>query len=200
MSETLLDPTCLVHDDASLGAGCTVWAWSHIREWAKVGDHTSIGEAVYVGPGVTVGANCKIQNHALLYEPAILGDGVFIGPGVVLTNDRRPRALNLDGSPKTGSDWEPAGVAIHEGASIGARAVLIGPVTIGRWAMVAAGSVVSADVMPYSLVLGVPARHVSWVGRSGKRLVARGGLFVCPETGETFQEVNGLLEPLHTRR
>ncbi|MDA7715996.1 N-acetyltransferase [Pontimonas sp.] len=198
MSKGFLHPSGSIHHDAQVGEGCFVWAWSHIREGAKIGDGTSIGEAAYVGPGVVIGARCKIQNNALLYEPAVLQDGVFIGPGAVLTNDRYPRALNLDGSSKSNSDWSPVGVLVEEGASIGARAVLVGPVKVGRWSMVGAGSVVSSDVMPFSLVLGVPAAHVAWVGRAGKRLVEKDGVLTCPDSGDTFRESNGMLVMLDT--
>ncbi len=106
-----------------------------------------------------------MQNYALVYEPAELADGVFIGPAVVLTNDTYPRAVNPDLSLKSAHDWEPVGVTIGEGASIGARAVCVAPVTIGAWATVAAGAVVTKDVPDHALVVGVPARRVGWVGQ-----------------------------------
>jgi UDP-2-acetamido-3-amino-2,3-dideoxy-glucuronate N-acetyltransferase len=170
-----------------------VWAWTQIREEAIVGDRTSIGQGCYVGPGVQIGSQCRIQNGALIYEPSVLGDSVFVGPGVVFTNDRFPRAINVDGSPKTSRDWQPVGVHVESGASIGARAVLVGPLRVGQWAMIGAGSVVSSDVKAFSLVAGVPAKHIGWVGRSGRRLVNRADSWVCPQTEETYEEIDGLL-------
>lgn len=194
LSETYLDPLSLVDYRARVGRGCKIWAWSQVREGAEIGDHTSIGTAAYIGPDVVVGKQGKIQNNALIYEPAVLGDGVFIGPGAVLTNDRRPRALNADGSVKSQADWTPVGVSVGEGASIGARAVLVGPIVVGRWAMVGAGAVVTADVKPFSLVLGVPAVHVGWVSRTGKELVKSGGFLRCPDGSDVFREVDGVLQ------
>jgi len=193
MSQRHIDPASIVHPNAKIGAGCYVWAWSQIREGATIGRCTSIGQGAYVGPGVVVGGSCKIQNYALIYEPAVLEDSVFVGPGAVLTNDRYPRAVNLDGSEKSAGDWNPVGVYIEHGASIGAKAVLVGPVRIGTWSMVGAGSVVSADVKPYSLVVGIPAAHVGWVGRSGHRLVKTNDEWVCPDSGERFEESGGQL-------
>ena len=136
-----------------------------------------------------MGDACKVQNYALLYEPARLGKGVFIGPAVVLTNDRHPRAINEDGSPKTAADWEPVGVSIGDGASIGARSVCVAPVRIGRWALVAAGSVVTKDVPNYALVAGVPAKRIGWVGEAGLPLIptADPSLFECPTTGVRYR-------------
>ena len=125
----------------------------------------------------------KLQNYALVYEPAKLGDGVFVGPAAVLTNDTYPRAVTPDGRLKNTDDWHAVGVVIGEGAAIGARAVCVAPVTIGRWALVAAGAVVVADVPDFGLVVGVPARRIGWVGRAGIRLVDKGDRrFECPRT------------------
>ena len=156
-----------------------------------------IGRGVYVGSGVQIGQNCKIQNYALVYEPAALGNGVFIGPGVILTNDTYPRAINPDGSLKSADNWEAVGVTIKDGASIGARAVCVAPVTIGKWATVAAGAVVVKDVPDFALVAGVPARRLGWVGKAGVPLVQDGEHWKCPETGETYIQENETLREAH---
>lgn len=158
-----------------------------------LGQNCVIGRGAYIGTGVTLGDNCKVQNYALVYEPAELGHGVFIGPAVVLTNDTYPRAVNPDGSLKSASDWQPVGVSIREGASIGARAVCVAPVTIGRWATIAAGSVVTRDVPDFALVAGVPAKRLGWVGRAGVRLVEEAGVWRCPQTGVSYIERDGAL-------
>ena len=135
-------PSADVDERAQIGAGTQVWHLAQVREDARIGAECTIGRGAYVGPGVVLGDRCKVQNHALVYEPAVVADGVFIGPGVVFTNDTFPRAVNLDGSLQTHDDWSAVAVTVDTGASIGARAVCVAPVRIGRWAMVAAGSVV----------------------------------------------------------
>ncbi|MGY1436074.1 acyltransferase [Streptomyces reniochalinae] len=184
-------PGAQVSGDAAVGTGTTVWELAQVREGAVVGAECVIGRGAYVGAGVRLGARCKVQNHALLYEPAELGDGVFVGPAVVLTNDRAPRAVDPDGTLKRAGDWHAVGVTVAEGASLGARAVCVAPVRVGRWAMVAAGAVVTSDVPDFSLVVGVPARRVGWVGRAGVRLRAvpgHPGVWECPTTGERYEE------------
>lgn len=182
-------PTADVHETAHLGDGTSVWQYVQIREGASLGAECIVGRGAYVGAGVTVGACSKIQNYALVYEPATLGDGVFVGPAAVLTNDQYPRAVNADLTLKSSSDWEPVGVEIHDGASIGARAVCVAPVTIGRWALVAAGSVVTSDVPDFALVAGVPAKRIRWVGRAGVPLQpAAEGLFRCPKTSQVYRQ------------
>jgi len=186
-------PTADVDERATVGAGTRIWHLAQIREDAVLGRDCNVGRGAYVGPGVVLGDNCKLQNHALVYEPARLGDGVFVGPAAVLTNDEYPRAVTPDGRLKTGDDWTAVGVTVGEGAAIGARAVCVAPVTVGRWALVAAGAVVTTDVPDFALVVGVPARRVGWVGRAGRPLVAKGDEWVCPATGASFAERDGVL-------
>ena len=192
---TMIEPSADVDGAARLGARTRVWHLAQIRENAVIGADCNIGRGAYIGPGVQLGDACKIQNHALVYEPARLSDGVFIGPAAVLTNDEFPRAINPDLTLKGAADWQQVGVTIGTGASIGARAVCVAPVTVGAWALVAAGAVVTRDVPAYALVVGVPARQIGWVGRAGRPLVREGDGWVCSETGERYVEENGTLRP-----
>lgn len=181
---------------ATVGDGSSIWHLAQVREDAVLGRNCIVGRGAYIGTGVVMGDNCKVQNYALVYEPARLGPGVFIGPAVVLTNDTYPRAINADGSLKSAHDWKPVGVTIHEGASIGARATCVAPVTIGAWATVAAGAVVVKDVPPFALVAGVPARRIGWVGQAGVPLVGgdEPNVWICPATGSRYIESDGTLE------
>jgi len=184
----MIHRAAMVDDSALLESGCQVWANSTIREGVFIGSNTSIGIDVYIGPGVKIGIKCKIQNGAYLYEPCSVGDGVFIGPRVVFTNDRTPRAIKPSGEQKNNGDWEPAGVTVKEGASIGAMVVCVAPVTIGKWSRIAAGSVVIEDVPDFALVAGSPSKIIGWVGRAGKRLKKSNSGWVCPVNGDTYSE------------
>lgn len=198
LSDAKVDPSADVAATAQIGPGSSVWHLAQVRENAVLGSQCIIGRGAYIGSGVVLGDNCKVQNYALVYEPAILEAGVFIGPAVVLTNDTYPRAISPDGSIKSAHDWTPVGVTIRTGAAIGARAVCVAPVEIGRWATVAAGAVVTKDVPDFALMAGVPARRIGWVGKSGVRLVESGAGWVCPQTGEKYSEIDGVLrEEVH---
>ncbi len=197
MDAPAIHATADVSDSAELGPGTTVWHLAQIREGARLGSECIVGRGAYVGPGVVIGDQVKLQNYALVYEPARLEDQVFIGPAVILTNDVFPRATDVSGKLKRPADWEALGVVIRHGASVGARAVVLPGVVIGRWALVAAGAVVTRDVPGFGLVAGSPARRIGWVGRAGARLAADGtGQWRCPQTGEQYREAVGALTPL----
>jgi len=161
-SSAEVDPTVIIED------GVRVWHHAQIREGAYIGKNVIVGKGAYIGSDVYIGDNSKIQNGAMIYEPAKVHDGVFIGPGVIFTNDHYPRAINENRTQKSASDWKPVGVEVEEGASIGAGAICIAPVKIGRWAVVAAGAVVTKDVPPFALVMGIPARVVGQVDHEGR--------------------------------
>ena len=189
MKDVQICPTADVDSTAQLGPGTTVWHLAQVREKAQLGRQCIIGRGAYVGPGVVIGDRVKLQNYALVYEPARLEDEVFIGPAVVLTNDVYPRSADVTGKLKRPTDWDAFGVVVRRGASVGARAVILPGVVIGRWALVAAGAVVTRAVPEFALMAGVPARRIGWVGRAGSKLTADGpGRWRCPETGETFLE------------
>lgn len=183
--------TADVASSAKVAATARIWHYAQVRENATIGENCIIGRGAYVGTGVEVSDNCKIQNYALVYEPAKLAHGVFIGPAVVFTNDQFPRAINEDGTPKSATDWEPVGVIVKEGASIGAASVCIAPLTIGAWALVGSGSTVVKDVPDFALVVGNPAKRIGWVGRAGHPLRAEdNSRWVCPVTGAHYMQTD----------
>lgn len=193
MTDSWIASTADVAADAQLGARVRVWELAQIRERASVGNECVVGRGVYVDVGVQIGNRCKLQNFALIYAPARLGNGVFVGPAAVLTNDAYPRAVAHDGELKTVADWHANGVTVEDFASIGARAVVLGGLTIGQGALVGAGAVVTRDVRAWELVVGVPARRVAWVGRAGVPLRRDSRSLICPVTGERYREANGSL-------
>lgn len=180
-----------VAESAVIPDSSRIWHYAQVREDARLGENCIVGRGAYIGTGVVMGDNCKVQNYALVYEPATLAAGVFIGPAVVLTNDHFPRAVNPDGSPKSAHDWEPVGVDIREGASIGASATCVAPVVIGRWALVGSGSVVIKDVPDFAIVVGSPARRVGWAGKAGEPLTeTEPGIWTCPVTSARYRQVD----------
>jgi UDP-2-acetamido-3-amino-2,3-dideoxy-glucuronate N-acetyltransferase len=175
--------TAAVDDGVEVGAGTKVWHFAHILGGSKVGERCVISQNVMIGPNVSVGNGCKIQNNVSLYEGVTLEDDVFCGPSMVFTNVLLPRAF-----VNRRDEFLPT--LIRRGASIGANATIVCGNTIGAYAMVGAGAVVTRDVEDYALVLGAPAKRVGWVSRSGDRL---GPDLVCPRTGERYREDGGKL-------
>lgn len=184
----MIHPTADVSPTAEIGHNTRIWHQVQIRDGAQVGANCIFGKGAYVDEHVFIGSNCKIQNYALLYAGARLGNGVFIGPGAILTNDRYPRAINPDGTLKADGDWSEGTIKIEDGASIGAGAVLVTGITIGKFAMIAAGSVVTRSVPSHALFVGTPAIQRGWVCRCGRPLT--GG--TCPNCGDRLDTlVNG---------
>lgn len=188
MASTTVHPTAMVDPTARLGAGTRVWHYAQVREGAVIGDDCILGKNAYVDEHVRVGNRVKIQNNASVYSGSVLEDGVFIGPHVCLTNDRHPRSVNEDGSLKGASDWEPGTILVRMGASVGASAVVVTGVTIGRWALVGAGAVVVRDVPDHALVAGNPARQIGYVCTCAHRLRDDGGSRMrCPHCGAEYE-------------
>ena len=184
-----IHPTADVSPAAAIGAGSSIWHHSQVRENARLGQNCILGKGVYIDAGVSIGNNVKIQNYVSVYHGVTIEDGVFIGPHVCFTNDLRPRAINPDGSLKAADDWELTPTLIRRGASLGANSTIRCGVTIGAWAMVGAGSVVTRDVPEHGLVWGNPARLRGFVCACGASLKMAGRIqaelrLTCPECGQ----------------
>jgi len=170
----MIHPTAEVSPLAKVGPNTNVWNEAQVREGAVVGADCNIGKGVYIDRDVVVGNKVKIQNRASLYRGVTIEDGVFVGPHVAFTNDRYPRAITPDGRPRSDDDWQPEPTLVRYGASIGAGSVIVLGVTIGRWAMVGAGSLVTRDVPDQALVKGNPARVTGYVCSCGRPLALSG--------------------------
>jgi acetyltransferase-like isoleucine patch superfamily enzyme len=179
----LIHPTADVSPRAVIGAGTSIWNHAQVREEAVLGSGCIVGKDAYIDHAVLIGNNVKIQNGALVYHGSTLEDGVFIGPQACLTNDRNPRAINPDGTIKSADDWTVSPVTIRYGASVGACAVVLPGVTVGRFAMIGAGSVVTRDVPEHGLVVGSPARLIGFVCPCGGRLEVAGTVGRCNVCG-----------------
>lgn len=165
-----IHPTAEVSSQATVGAGTRIWRQAHVREHARIGENCIIGKGAYIDAHVQIGSCVKIQNHASVFEGVTLEDGVFIGPHVCFTNDLIPRAITPDGKLKTTDDWQITPTLVKYGASIGAGSVILCGVTIGTFALIGAGSMVTRDVPPHALVFGNPARLHGYVCRCAHRL------------------------------
>lgn len=164
-----IHPTADVSPLASIGDGTKVWSLCQIRDGARLGANCIIGRNCFVDVHVAIGDNVKVQNNCSIYEGVTIEDGVFIGPHVTFTNDLYPRAINPDGSLKSADDWVLGRTRVCYGAALGARTVVVTGTTIGRWAMVGSGTVVTRDVPDHALVVGSPGRVIGWVSANGVR-------------------------------
>lgn len=166
----LIHPTAEVSKDAKIGDGTSIWHQAQVRDGAHIGQDCIIGKGVYVGADVKIGNRVKIQNYCSVYEGLTIEDGVMVGPHVCFTNDMLPRAITPDGKLKSGHDWELTPTLVKEGVGLGANSTIRCGVTIGRWALVGAGSVITKDVPDYGLVYGNPARLHGFVCPYGEKL------------------------------
>lgn len=165
-----IHPTADVSPLANIGEGTSIWHQSQVRERAQLGRNCIIGKGVYIDFEVSLGDNVKVQNYVSVYHGVTIEEGVFVGPHVCFTNDLRPRAINPDGSLKATDDWVLTRTLICRGAALGANSTIVCGTTIGPWALVGSGSVVTRDVPPYGMVYGNPARLHGFVCPCGGRL------------------------------
>ena len=186
-----IHPTAEVSPKANIGAGTSIWHQAQVRENAQIGTGCVIGKGVYIDFEVVLGENVKIQNYVSVYHGVAIEDGVFVGPHVCFTNDLRPRAINSDGSLKGADDWTLSKTLVRRGAALGANSTIRCGITIGQWAMVGSGSVVTKDVPDHGLVMGNPARLRGFVCTCGEKLEYSGEASgqveaKCPDCGQTI--------------
>jgi len=174
-------PTAVIDQGAQIGAGSKIWHFCHIMSKAQIGDHCNLGQNVFVANGVRLGNNVKVQNNVSIYEGVICEEDVFLGPSMVFTNVINPRsAVNRQG--------EYQKTRVGRGATIGANATIVCGHNIGAYAFVGAGAVVTEEVKPYALVVGIPAKQVGWMSEYGHRLqFDKSGEASCPESGQAYR-------------
>jgi UDP-2-acetamido-3-amino-2,3-dideoxy-glucuronate N-acetyltransferase len=173
MQNVHAQPSCIISKKAKVAGGTRIWHYAQVREGASIGESCNIGKNVYIDKDVKIGNKVKIQNNSSIYHGSVLEDCVFIGPHVCLTNDISPRSANEDGSVKNDSDWQQGKILIKYGASIGAGSVILPNLTIGQYAMVGAGSVVTKDIPDYALAYGNPAKICGFVDKKGNRVQSK---------------------------
>jgi acetyltransferase-like isoleucine patch superfamily enzyme len=187
-----IHPTADVSPNATIGDGTSIWHHAQVREGVVLGSHCIIGKGVYVDAGVSIGDNVKIQNYVSVYHGVTLEDGVFVGPHVCFTNDMRPRAVNPDMTLKAADDWVLSPTLIKHGAALGANSTIRCGITIGAWAMIGSGSVVTRDIPDYGLAFGNPARLHGFVCPCGEKMekeTQQGDCIIarCPRCGQHIE-------------
>lgn len=188
MNDVFIHPKALV-ETKSVGAGTRIWAFTHVMTGARIGENCTIGDHCYVESGAIIGNNTIVKNGNMIWEGVQLEEAVFVGPHVFFTNDLYPRSRHLAEANKRYRDkrnWLQPTI-VEQGASLGAGAVILAGITIGQYAMVAGGSVVTKRVRPHMLVMGNPARARGWVCRCGRKLHFRCGSVACQDCHLKFQ-------------
>ena len=188
MSGAFVHPTALVDTGAEIGANTKVWHFCHVMRGAHIGADCMLGQNCFVASGARLGNRVRLQNNVSVYEGVELEDDVFCGPSVVFTNVARPRAF-------VARKAEYGRILVRRGATLGANCTVLPGLTVGEYAFVGAGAVVTRDVAPHALVFGTPARHTGWVSHSGERLeFDASGQARCPRTGQAYRLVQGSVE------
>ena len=183
MTNYYINEYAVVDENVEIGEFTKIWHFSHIQSGARIGHHCTIGQNVNIGNNVTIGNYVKIQNNVSVYEGVTLEDYVFCGPSMVFTNIRDPRSKY----PQVGSQYYIK-TLVREGASLGANSTIVCGHTIGRFAFIGAGAVVTKDVPDFALVVGNPARVVGWVSEAGRKLVFnKEGIAHCEKSGKTYK-------------
>lgn len=177
-----------IDDDVEIGEGTKIWYFCHIQRGARIGKYCSLGQNVNISNNVIIGEGCKLQNNVSLYEGVELENYVFCGPSCVFTNDLTPRAKY----PKGRDAYKKT--LIREGASIGANATIVCGCTIGKWALIGSGAVVTKDVPDHALMIGVPAVQKGWVCECGQILVFEDNSTDCPSCGRKYRKTNNQVE------
>jgi UDP-2-acetamido-3-amino-2,3-dideoxy-glucuronate N-acetyltransferase len=185
-SEYFAHESSFIDDGAHIGAGTKIWHFSHVMPGAVIGERCSLGQNVVVMPGTRIGNNVKIQNNVSIYEGVELEDDVFCGPSCVFTNVINPRS-------HVSRKHEYLKTLVRRGASIGANATVVCGVTLGEFAFVGAGAVVTGDVPAYGLMVGVPARRIGWMCQCGERLSLSAGAGTCTPCGARYHEQHQVL-------
>ena len=184
MNKLFIHETAVVDHGAQIGNGTRIWHFCHVMGTAQIGENCVLGQNVFVGNKAVLGNNVKVQNNVSVYEGVVCEDDVFLGPSMVFTNVVNPRsAVNRKEEFKK--------TLVKKGATIGANATVVCGITLGEYCFIGAGAVITKDVKPYALMVGVPARQKGWVSRSGAIL---GDDLVCPETGEKYILAGGFLK------
>jgi len=173
-----------IDNDVIIGSGTKIWHFSHILSGTRIGKNCSFGQNVMAGGDVIIGNGCKIQNNVALYKGVILEDGVFCGPSMVFTNVATPRS-------EVNRQNEYSKTLVRKGATIGANATIVCGHELGEYCFIAAGAVVTKDVIPHAVMAGVPAKQIGWVAHSGEML---GKNLVCPRTGDAYEIVDNSLK------
>ena len=181
MDKYFVHESSYIDDDVQIGEGTKIWHFCHIQSGARIGKNCTVGQNVNISNHVKIGNRCKIQNNVSLYEGVELEDGVFCGPSMVFTNDLTPRAEY----PKGSAGYKKT--LVRSGATIGANATIVCNHELGRYCMIAAGAVVTADVQPHALMAGVPARQIGWVCECGRILDTE---LCCPDCGKKYEQTD----------
>lgn len=187
-----IHPTAIVDEGAQIGTGSRVWHWTHVCSDAKIGQEVSLGQNVFVGNKVTIGNRCKIQNNVSIYDNVHLEEGVFCGPSMVFTNVYNPRGMieRKDQYRHT---------IVKKGATLGANCTIVCGVTIGEYAFVAAGAVITKNIMPYALMAGVPAKQIGWMSQYGEQIpmpLVGEGEYICPYTAQRYLLKNNVIKEI----